>query len=425
MKKNIKLFLSIILLIFTPLLTFANSDYEELDSIIAIVENDVITKKELKKALSELKKNSRNKNKIVNQTKLKKLALDQLIERKIIAQYAQAQNITVESAVIENALKNIASNNKISVEDLKKNAYKEGSLERLYSEIRFQLILRAIKERAIFSQIHISDYEIEKFLDKEKVNNPDQYKISHILIKFTNETQRESAEKIIKEVQILLKEETFNQVAKKYSNGPFAKNGGEMGWLNSSDLPDLFVDKIIKLKKNEVSFPFESKNGLHIVKLDDIKSFKKDKVFSSQYNINQILIKQNQISSEDDILKKLDNIRNKIIEGLPFDDAAAQYSEDSISSLNGGSLGWVDRNNLLPEFQVELDKGELNTLIGPFKTSAGWHLIELIDKRQKDITEDSRKLAARLKILNYKAEIRYKDWFEILKQSSNIEMINN
>ena len=425
MKKNIKLFLSIIVLIFTSSLTFANSDYEELDSIIAIVENDVITKKELKKTLSELKKNSRNKNKIVNQTKLRKLALDQLIERKIIAQYAEVQNINIESSVIENALKNIASNNKMSVEDLKKNAYEEGSLEKLYSEIRFQLILRAIKERAIFSKIHISDYEIEKFIDKEKVNNPDQYKISHILIKFTNETQREAAEKIIKEVQILLKKETFNQVAKKYSNGPFAKNGGEMGWLNSSDLPDLFVDKITKLKKNEVSFPFESKHGLHIVKLDDIKSFKKDKVFSSQYNINQILIKQNQITSEDDILKKLDNIRNKIIEGLPFGDAAAQYSEDSISSLKGGSLGWVDRNNLLPEFQVELDKGELNTLIGPFKPSAGWHLIELIGKRQKDITEDSRKLAARLKILNYKAEIRYKDWFEILKQSSNIEMIKN
>ena len=424
MKKNIKLFLSIIVLIFTSSLTFANNDYEELDSIIAIVENDVITKKELKKALSELKKNPGNKNKTLNQTKLRKLALDQLIERKIIIQYAEAQNINIESTVIENALKNIASNNKMNVEDLKKNAYKEGSLEKLYSEIRFQLILRAIKERAIFSQIHISDYEIEKFIDKEKVNNPDQYKISHILIKFTNETQREAAEKKIKEVQTLLKEETFNQVAKKYSNGPFAKNGGEMGWLNSSDLPDLFVDKIIKLKKNEVSFPFESKNGFHIVKLDDIKSFK-EKVFSSQYNINQILIKKNQITSEDDILKKMDNIRNKIIEGLPFDNAAAQYSEDSISSLKGGSLGWVDRNNLLPEFQVELDKGELNNLIGPFKTSAGWHLIELIGKRQKDITEDSRKLAAKLKILNYKAEIRYKDWFEILKQSSNIEMINN
>jgi peptidyl-prolyl cis-trans isomerase SurA len=425
MKKIIEIFLSILVLIYASPYSMANSDYEELDSIIAIVENDVITNKELQKALSELKKNPRNKNKEVNQTKLRRLALDQLIERKIIIQYAEAQSINIESALIENALKNIASNNKVSVEDLKKNAHKEGSLEKLYSEIRFQLILRAIKERAIFSQIHISDYEIEKFLEKEKVSNPDQYKISHILIKIEGETQREAAEKKIKEVQMLLNEETFNQVAKKYSNGPFAKNGGEMGWLSFSDLPDLFVDKIIKLKKNEVSFPFESKNGLHIIKLDDIKSFKKNKVYSSQYNINQILIKQSQITSEDDILKKMDNIKNKIIDGLPFEDAAAQYSEDSTSSLKGGALGWVDRNNLLPEFQVELDKGKLNNLIGPFKTSAGWHLIKLIGKREKDITEDSRKLAAKLKILNYKAEIRYKDWFEILKQSSNIEMINN
>ena len=120
MKKNIKLFLSTIVLIFSSPLTFANSDYEELDSIIAIVENDVITKKELKKAVSEIKTNQRNKNQVVNQTKLRKLALDQLIERKIIAQYAEAQNINIESAVIENALKNIASNNKMSVEDLKK-----------------------------------------------------------------------------------------------------------------------------------------------------------------------------------------------------------------------------------------------------------------------------------------------------------------
>jgi peptidyl-prolyl cis-trans isomerase SurA len=120
MKKIIEIFLSILVLIYASPYSMANSDYEELDSIIAIVENDVITNKELQKALSELKKNPRNKNKEVNQTKLRRLALDQLIERKIIIQYAEAQSINIESALIENALKNIASNNKVSVEDLKK-----------------------------------------------------------------------------------------------------------------------------------------------------------------------------------------------------------------------------------------------------------------------------------------------------------------
>ena len=159
--------------------------------------------------------------------------------------------------------------------------------------------------------------------------------------------------------------------------------------------------------------------------MTDVKASLEDKVFSTQYNINQILLKVNQIVSEDDLVKKLQNIKNQISDGLPFGDAASQYSEDTTSSLKSGSLGWVDRNNLLPEFQVELDEAKPSSLIGPFKTAAGWHLIEFISKREKDITEDSRKLAARLRILNYKAEIRYKDWYETLKQSSNIEILNN
>jgi peptidyl-prolyl cis-trans isomerase SurA len=327
--------------------------------------------------------------------------------------------------LLENAINNIALNNKMTAEELKKNAQREGSLDKLYSEIRFQLILRSIKERAIFSQINISDYEIKKFIEKEKVKNPDQYKISHILLKMDNNNNIKSAEKKLLEIQNLLVEESFDKVAKKYSNGPFAENGGDMGWLSLNDLPDLFVEKIVALKKNQVSSPFKSKNGFHIIKLTDVKASSEDKVFSTQYNINQILLKVNQIVSEDDLVKKLQNIKNQISDGLPFGDAASQYSEDTTSSLKSGSLGWVDRNNLLPEFQVELDEAKPSSLIGPFKTAAGWHLIEFISKREKDITEDSRKLAARLRILNYKAEIRYKDWYETLKQSSNIEILNN
>ena len=425
MKKIIKFALSVIITTFVMHPLYANKDYEELDSIIAIVEKDVITKKELQIALLELELNSKIKNKTNDKEQLSKIALDQLIERKIISQYAEQQGINIDSTLLENAINNIALNNKMTAEELKKNARKERSLDKLYNEIRFQLILRSIKERAIFSQINISDYEIKKFIEKEKVKNPDQYKISHILLKTDNKDSIKSAEKKLLGIQNLLIEESFDKVAKKYSNGPFAENGGDMGWLSLNDLPDLFVEKIVALKKNQVSSPFKSKNGFHIIKLTDVKASSEDKVFSTQYNINQILLKVNQIVSEDDLVKKLQNIKNQISDGLPFGDAASQYSEDTTSSLKSGSLGWVDRNNLLPEFQVELDEAKPSSLIGPFKTAAGWHLIEFISKREKDITEDSRKLAARLRILNYKAEIRYKDWYETLKQSSNIEILNN
>tara|TARA_B100001057_G_C22764930_1_gene917299 strand:+ start:215 stop:1474 length:1260 start_codon:yes stop_codon:yes gene_type:complete len=418
MQKNIK-FTLFVILISAIWVAYAQNEYEELDSIIAIVEKDVITKKELQIAISELEK---NENKPVNNLRIKKIALDQIIERKIINQYAEQQSIKINSDVLEKTLKNIALNNNISLEDLKKNAQQDGSLNKLYNEIRFQLTLRRIKERAIYSQINISDYEINKFLEKEKVKNPDQYNILHILIKINSNN---SSQEKLKKIQELLKTDPFSQVAKIHSDGPFAEKGGNMGWLSLSDLPDLFVEKITALKENEISSPFESKNGLHIIKLNNIKSVAGEKIFSTQYNINQIILKNNQIIPQDELFKKLESIKNQISGGLSFGDAAAQYSEDSTSSLKNGSLGWVDRNNLLPEFQVELDKGKLNTIIGPFKTATGWILVELLGKREKDITEDSRKLSARLQILNFKAEIRYKDWYDTLKQQSNIEILTN
>ena len=418
MQKNIK-FTLFVILISAICVAYAQNEYEELDSIIAIVEKDVITKKELQIAISELEK---NENKPVNNLRIKKIALDQIIERKIINQYAEQQSIKINSDVLEKTLKNIALNNNISLEDLKKNAQQDGSLNKLYNEIRFQLTLRRIKERAIYSQINISDYEINKFLEKEKVKNPDQYNILHILIKINSNN---SSQEKLKKIQELLKTDPFSQVAKIHSDGPFAEKGGNMGWLSLSDLPDLFVEKITALKENEISSPFESKNGLHIIKLNNVKSVAGEKIFSTQYNINQIILKNNQIIPQDELFKKLESIKNQISGGLSFGDAAAQYSEDSTSSLKNGSLGWVDRNNLLPEFQAELDKGKLNTIIGPFKTATGWILVELLGKREKDITEDSRKLSARLQILNFKAEIRYKDWYDTLKQQSNIEILTN
>lgn len=419
MIKKYKYLLFIAINFFTISSSIAQKDYEELDSIIAIVENDVITKKEFDTSLYEALKKTGKVN--LKDKELSKKTLDVLIEKKIINQYAEANGINIDSSLIENAIKNIALNNNISTKELKKSAAAEGALDGLYDEIRFQLILRSIKERAIFSQINISEYEINKFLEKEAVANPDQYNIFHILIKH-KDSNKKNTEKIA-EIQSLLKTQPFAQIAKKYSDGPFSENGGDMGWAGLNNFPDLFVDKVKNLSINEISAPFESENGVHIILLEGIKASGQEKVYSSQYNINQILLKNSQIISEDDVIKKINNIKNQIKDGLSFGDAASQYSEDATSSLNNGALGWVDRNNLLPEFQIELDKGKPNTIIGPFKTSAGWHLIELIEKREKDITNESKKLAARMQILNYKAAIRYKDWFETLKQESNIEIL--
>jgi len=199
-----------------------------------------------------------------------------------------------------------------------------------------------------------------------------------------------------------------------------------MGWFELNSLPNIFVEHVKGMSVREISKPFLSDNGYHILLVNEMQSKStKEKIYSTQYNINQILLKKNQVTAENDLISKLNNIKNQISDGLPFAEAASQYSEDLSSAKKNGELGWVDRNNLLPEFQVELDNASNNSIVGPFKTAAGWHLIELIAKRDKDITEESQSLSARLQLLNYKAEIRYKDWFHDLKQQSNIEILTD
>jgi peptidyl-prolyl cis-trans isomerase SurA len=427
MRSVINSLILIILIVSHACLSWGYDDYEPLDKIVAVVEKDVVTQKEMEHGIAIFNKGLRGSdpNNLPSEKEIRGIVLDELIEKKIIGQYAEQSQIIIDIQQIDNALKNIAANNNITLEQLKESAKKNGGLDDLYEEVRFQLTLRTIKERAIFSQINISDYEIKKFIEKERLRNPDQYSISHILLKKNSGDENQLAlklEKVLKELQ----NRPFDEVAQELSDGPYAEKGGLMGWFELNNLPNIFVEHVKGMSVREISKPFLSDNGYHILLVNKMQSKStKEKIYSTQYNINQILLKKNQVTAENDLISKLNNIKNQISDGLPFAEAASQYSEDLSSAKKNGELGWVDRNNLLPEFQVELDNASNNSIVGPFKTAAGWHLIELIAKRDKDITKESQNLSARLQLLNYKAEIRYKDWFHDLKQQSNIEILTD
>ena len=427
MRSVINSLIFIVLIVSHACLSWGYDDYEPLDKIVAVVEKDVVTQKEMEHGIASFNKRlqGNNPNNLPSEKEIREIVLEELIEKKIISQYAEQSQIIIDLQQIDNALKNIAANNNITLEQLKESAKKSGGLDDLYEEVRFQLTLRTIKERAIFSQINISDYEIKKFIEKERLRNPDQYSISHILLKKNSGDENQltlKLEKVLKELQ----NRPFDEVAQELSDGPYAEKGGLMGWFELNNLPNIFVEHVKGMSVREISKPFLSDNGYHILLVNEMQSKStKEKIYSTQYNINQILLKKNQVTAENDLISKLNNIKNQISDGLPFAEAASQYSEDLSSAKKNGELGWVDRNNLLPEFQVELDNASNNSIVGPFKTAAGWHLIELIAKRDKDITEESQSLSARLQLLNYKAEIRYKDWFHDLKQQSNIEILTD
>ena len=244
----------------------------------------------------------------------------------------------------------------------------------------------------------------------------DSYKINHILVK--------NSEDLLK-VTKLLKTSSFEDVAKKYSSGPLSESGGDFGWRKLEEFPDSFIEIIKSLKVGQVSREFETNNGFHIIKLSDKKGIEYKTVLINQSKVRHILIKQNEVTSEDSIKRKLNHIKNQILQGLDFNEAAKRFSEDG-SASNGGELGWVSNGDTVPEFERIVQEIKINEVSSPIKTNLGWHIVEVLERRVKDLTIETKRASIKNKILVQKTESAFNDWLIGLKEQSHIEVrLNN
>ena len=404
----------------------AYEKYESLDRVVAVVEKSVVTKNELEKEINIiLLKLQKAKRQAPSQNVLIKEVLERLIEKKLIIQYAEMVGIKVESQYLDSVIANIAKKNNITVDELRLEINASGLAFNEFKEgISYELLLNQVKDREIASRINISDFEIENTLKNREGKAVSEFKISHILLK--KEKNYKVGGKKLNAILDQIRTESFGNVAIKYSQGPMANKGGVLGWKKIVDLPELFSKEISGMSIGDISKPLVSANGIHIIRLDDVKNTSRaqKKIMSEQYNIQQILIKINEINNEDDIKKRMNNIKNQIIEELTFSEAASKFSED-ISSAEGGSLGWVDKSAMLPDYKSAVESSELGKVSGPFSTEVGWVLLLINEKRNKDITEEKSKLSIRREIVQRKTEIKYKDWINSLKSQVHIEILLN
>ena len=398
--------------------------YIEVDKIIAIVETQTITNSELDKKKEGVRKLLSQKGEnIPSDKKITKLSLDQLITERLIFEYASMQGMSISEEELNNVLNNIAKSNNISIEELIKEIERDGSTYSAFREdIRMQLLFDQMKKRVISANIKISEFEIDNFIELQKAETPTKYNYSHIFIEsIKDDIDLEETKNKLKKVLTELKKNNFDQVAIDYSDGPMASKGGLVGSKMIEEIPDIFIESLKSMKIEEISEPIKSSGGFHLIKLNQIEEFKMEAIIVRQSKVKQILLKKNQIVSEDDINKKLANIRNLIIEGMSFSEAAEKYSEDS-SASNKGDLGWLNPGDTIPEFEKEIDSLELNEISEPFKTELGWHLIQLIDRREKDLSSESLRQRVKNNLLSQKTEIRFNDWVKTLREGAHIEI---
>ncbi len=399
-----------------------------MDRIIAIVNKNVITFNDLSegvdKALLFFQQNSIEP---PETSIIEKKVLDELIEQKIIEGYAEDWNIKASQEDIDSLIQNILSANEITLDELKSNLKQQNSsYDKLVKSLSYEIILKKVKNREISSKLNISDYEIKKHKEKMAKIKPDIYDLSHILVKFSSEPtaeEKKEKRKLGEEIFNKLKTEDFGKVAYEFSDSPDANEGGALGKLKQSELPEIFIEKINDLSAGEYSAPFESNNGIHIVKVNQIESYNEAKNSSQKikkYFIKQIVLKTSEVASEDDVIKKLKRYKNEIESGADFSIIAKKYSED-FSATNGGEIGWISEG-LDQNFDDQLSIIEKNEVSEPFKTDLGWHIIQYSDYKFDDIAAENIDNKIKFELINERTELLYQDWFSSLKAESFIEV---
>ena len=393
---------------------FSRQTYIEVDTIVAIVEKESISKTQLINAIEKKTEYFiKNQIEIPKENILVKRTLNELINQSLIMQFSEQAGIQVSSEELQSIIKNIADRNQSTINELKIKIESEGNnFSEFKEQIRLEVTINKLKQSQITSKLNVSDYEIDNYIALQEKMVSDSYNINHILVKNSEELSE-----VIKSLKIL----SFQDVAKKYSSGPLAESGGDFGWRKIEEFPDSFVEIIKSLKVGQVSQEFRTNNGLHVIKLTDKKGIEYKTILIDQAKVRHILIKQNEITSEDSIKNKLNNIKSQILQGLNFTDAAKKFSEDA-SSSNGGELGWISDGDTVPEFERKVKELKINEISSPLRTNLGWHILEVLERRVKDMTIESKRAEVKNIIIKQKTEYDFIDWLTGLKDRSHIEM---
>jgi len=381
-----------------------------LNQIAAIVNDDVITTIELEQQVDSIKKQLRTQ-----QTRLppEKILRKQVLEREIVKQIqlqlAQSTGIRVDDSELSSTLNRIADQNQLSLREFRRMLEKDGfSFTQFRNNVRAEMILARLRQREVTNRITISDQEIGNFLSTQAIqgNTNEEYKISHILISVPEAANASTIDKIKLRAESVLARiengENFQQVAISSSDGQKALEGGNLGWRKSGQLPTLFSTIVTQMENGEHSELIRSSSGFHIIILDDKRISEKHVI--TQTNARHILLHPNELNTELDIITRLRQLRQRIIEGADFAELAKSHSEDRSSAVLGGDLGWVNPGQMVPQFEMTMNSLNPGDVSEPFQSQFGWHIVQVLERRNLDNSEEFAKNNARKFIQQRKIE---------------------
>jgi peptidyl-prolyl cis-trans isomerase SurA len=402
----------------------------DVDRILVIVNDDVITETELTNRLAETKKQlALEKIKTPPDDILRKQLLDRMVLERLQLQLAVQTGIRVGETEVDHAIETIAQRNNMSVENFRKALTKSGMDVAAYrAQTRDQLVIQQLLEREINNRVNVTDSEVSHFLEnpQSRADMDVTYNLSHILIGIPESASPEAIQAAKKRAEDILRQlkagANFEQIAVSYSQGADALKGGSLGWKKPGELPELFLGALKNMAPGDISETLRSPNGFHILKLNDKRGAAQAEAVT-QTHVRHILLRTSEIQSLEEARQKLLNLRERVENGDDFAGLARAHSEDTASAASGGDLGWVNPGMMVPEFEKAMNALKPNQLSQPVRTSFGLHLIQVLGRRDHDITQERLEAAARQQIHARKADERYEQWARQLRDEAFVEYL--
>ncbi|KPM01298.1 peptidylprolyl isomerase SurA [Vibrio splendidus] len=401
----------------------------ELDSVKVIVNEGVILQSDIDASMKTLRANAKKSGQTLpSQDVLNEQVLEKLIIDTIQTQEAERIGVRIDDARLDQAIEGIAKDNNQTVEQLTASVAEEGlSYNAFREQVRKEIAASEARNALVRRRINILPAEVDNLADilAQETNATVQYKIGHIQLRFNDDQTKEELEDQAKEVvEELNSGKDFSTMAYTYSKGPKALQGGDWGWMRKEEMPTIFADQIKMQNKGSIIGPFRSGVGFHILKIEDVKGL--ETVAVTEVNARHILIKPTVILSDDGAKEQLEEITRRVNAGeASFGELAQQYSQDPGSAVQDGELGYQTPDLYVPEFKHQVETLPEGKISAPFKTVHGWHIVEVLDRREVDRTDSALKNKAYQILFNRKFNEEAGAWLQEVRASAFVEMVED
>jgi peptidyl-prolyl cis-trans isomerase SurA len=404
------------------------AEYVELDGIVAVVDDDVVLASELLSRVKRIREQFAANN---AQLPSNDILVSQLMERLILEslqmQEADRRGVQVDDEALTRAVMSFAEQNNMNLDQFREALASDGvSYVEFREQIRGEMVIQRLQRNLVGRRVTISDKDIEDLLNSPYYQQllSDEFRVGHILLaiddRASDEVIAEAEAAAVEMVLELRAGADFAEMAVARSAGSRALEGGDLGWRRAGELPSLFAGQVLELEPGQTANPVASPSGIHVIQLLEQRGAGMQR--EQQALLRHILVQPSEIRTEEQTEELIQDINVRLQGGGDFVALAAEYSEDPGSALNGGDLGWTAGDEFVPTFQEAMNATATGALSEPFRSQYGWHILEVQERREQDMSEETRRNMAAQILHQRRFDEELQEWLKELRDEAFVEM---